>query len=168
MRFTVSRELARNKFFCGLLLLFFVQCLLFLFLNIVFEKDKWGLSPAEITTKIHGDEAEYIQAMEISDIVTHVHIELFLYPFLLVMCFLVYFHSEHLQQRRIVLAVLTFTFCMLNSISPFLVIAKNYFSIVKVLSFWGLTMLTMTVIVANIVYLAKILYGSSCEKNKNT
>lgn len=158
MRFTVTRELNRNPFFCWLLLLFSAPVLLFFVLNPFYEKSKWGLTPSAVQVQILGDEASFVEAMPLQEMVAQVHIELFIYPFILIMLFLVLFQTAHPMGLKLNAMIAAFAFCLMNGLAPFLVKYVHAGAAwLKPPAFWGLTVVASATALLNIPYLLKAL-----------
>lgn len=158
MKFTVSSQLSKNRFFCFLLAFFCIQILLFSIFNPYYEQTKWGLSASEIALKILGDEESFIPALTLKDLIAQIHIELFIYPFILIMNFLIFFHLKFDSFLKVTLMGVSFFFCLVNSLSPLLVFAIGpSLAVFKVVSFWGLMILIIFTTLADLSYLIRSL-----------
>lgn len=154
MKYIVSQDLKKNRFFSSLILFFNFNALVFILCNLFYEKFKWGLLPAEILTNILGNEDTFISPMSLQSLVTNIHIELFLYLFLLIMACSVFFRIHTLDKAKTITVGVSFISLLINEMSPFLIFnAVTSASYLKFASFWCFQVSVFSILLLNSIYL---------------
>jgi hypothetical protein len=104
MHFLLHRDIRQNATVRWLLLGYLFCILTYLILLPFLESAQTGLSPAEIRVQVLGSEAQYIEPRSFFDLVTAIHIKLFLHSVIgLVLASLI--SRAHLRQSVSILLV---------------------------------------------------------------
>ncbi|MCB0363438.1 MAG: hypothetical protein KDD35_11980, partial [Bdellovibrionales bacterium] len=133
---------------------FTVFALFYLSLNIELEKSRLGFAPQEILDQLNGNPDLFLPAKDLSSLVSEMHVNLFIYPLLIVTLTSIFIHIPLSSAHRMLWIMIPSTAILFDSLG--LLGAKylaSEFVWIKIISFWTFEITAIVMCFTTIKYL---------------